>query len=37
MPHTEDADGHCSGTNLSLVAQTAFDWLDEVFDGSSTR
>lgn len=32
MPEDEGADGHAVGTNISVAAQTFFDWLDEVFD-----
>ena len=31
-PRDEGADTHAIGTNLSLMAQTVFDWLDETFD-----
>lgn len=31
-PQNEGADGHPIGTNLSLMSQLAFDWLDEVFE-----
>lgn len=30
-PRDEGADTHAIGTNLSLMAQTVFDWLDETF------
>jgi alpha-beta hydrolase superfamily lysophospholipase len=30
-PQDEGADGHAIGTNVSLMAQEVFDWLDEVF------
>jgi hypothetical protein len=29
-PANEGADSHSAGTNLSLVSQIVFDWLDEV-------
>lgn len=32
LPRDEGADSHAGGTNLSLVAQVVFDWLDELFD-----
>jgi pimeloyl-ACP methyl ester carboxylesterase len=32
LPRNEGADTHAGGTNLSLVAQVVFDWLDELFD-----
>jgi alpha-beta hydrolase superfamily lysophospholipase len=31
-PQNEGADGHAIGTNLSLMSQLVFDWLDEVFE-----
>jgi hypothetical protein len=31
-PRNEGADSHALGTNLSLMGQVVFDWLDEVFD-----
>jgi alpha-beta hydrolase superfamily lysophospholipase len=31
-PQNEGADGHAIGTNLSLMSQFVFDWLDEVFE-----
>ena len=31
-PQNEGADGHAIGTNLSLMSQLTFDWLDEVFE-----
>ncbi len=31
MPRDEGADSHAGGTNLSLVGQVTFDWLDELF------
>jgi hypothetical protein len=38
MPRDEGADSHAGGTNVSLVAQVVFDWLDEVFhDASADR
>jgi alpha-beta hydrolase superfamily lysophospholipase len=30
-PENEGAEGHAIGTNLSLISQVVFDWLDEVF------
>jgi alpha-beta hydrolase superfamily lysophospholipase len=30
-PQDEGADGHAIGTNLSLMSQSVFDWLDEIF------
>ena len=30
MPQAEGADSHAIGTNLSLMSQVVFDWLDEV-------
>ena len=30
-PQNEGADGHAIGTNLSLMSQLVFDWLDEAF------
>ena len=35
-PREEGADTHAIGTNLSLMAQTVFDWLDETFDAHAT-
>lgn len=32
LPRDEGADSHSGGTNLSLVSQIVFDWLDDVFD-----
>lgn len=32
LPRDEGADSHSGGTNLSLVGQLVFDWLDDVFD-----
>lgn len=32
LPRNEGADSHAGGTNLSLVAQLVFDWLDELFE-----
>ena len=32
LPQDEGADSHAIGTNLSLMSQTVFDWLDEVLD-----
>lgn len=32
LPRNEGADSHAAGTNVSLVAQVVFDWLDELFD-----
>ena len=34
-PRDEGADTHAIGTNLSLMAQTVFDWLDETLDAHS--
>ena len=31
-PQNEGADGHAIATNLSLMSQLVFDWLDEVFE-----
>jgi hypothetical protein len=31
-PADEGADSHAAGTNLSLVSEIVFDWLDEVFE-----
>lgn len=31
-PHCEGADGHAIGTDLSLMSQLTFDWLDEVIE-----
>ncbi|GAP12828.1 alpha/beta hydrolase family [Longilinea arvoryzae] len=31
-PRNEGADSHAVGTNLSLMSQLVFDWLDEVLD-----
>lgn len=32
MPQDEGADSHAIGTNLSLMSQVVFDWLDDVLD-----
>ena len=32
-PREEGADTHAIGTNLSLMSQIVFDWLDETFAG----
>lgn len=36
-PTDEGAATHAIGTNLSLMSQVVFDWLDEIFDDRSTR
>ena len=35
-PRNEGADSHGAGTNLSLMSQIVFDWLDEVFQPAET-
>lgn len=37
LPGDEGADSHAIGTNLSLMSQTVFDWLDEVLDYTEAR
>lgn len=32
LPQDEGADSHAIGTNVSLMSQVVFDWLDEVLD-----
>lgn len=34
MPQDEGADSHAIGTNLSLMSQVVFDWLDEVLEAT---
>ena len=36
-PRNEGADSHGAGTNLSLMSQIVFDWLDEVFQPMETE
>ena len=33
-PGNEGADSHSIGTNLHLMAQLVFDWLDEALNGA---
>jgi pimeloyl-ACP methyl ester carboxylesterase len=35
LPQDEGADSHAIGTNLSLMSQVVFDWLDEVLDAEA--
>ena len=35
LPQDEGADSHAIGTNLSLMSQVVFDWLDEVLDAQA--
>lgn len=37
LPRDEGADSHAIGTNLSLMSQTVFDWLDEVLESPDAR
>jgi len=32
LPRDEGADSHAIGTNVSLMSEVVFDWLDEVLD-----
>ncbi|MGC9398331.1 MAG: alpha/beta hydrolase family protein [Anaerolineae bacterium] len=35
LPQDEGADSHAVGTNLSLMSQVVFDWLDEVLEAEA--
>jgi hypothetical protein len=37
MPHSEGAGMHSEATNLSLLSQTVFDWLDDVLSLNAAR
>jgi hypothetical protein len=37
MPHDEGAGKHTEVTNLSLLSQSAFDWLDDILSPSTAR